>query len=69
MGSYTYGTKIGDYNDKVRLDIELQIKDIGVTKEEYEQLKISFALIEEIALKYRYIVDVESEEAEPEREQ
>ena len=51
MSKVTYTTKIGEYNSKVYVDIDLRI-DNGLSKDDYETLRTSMQLIEDIAWKY-----------------
>ena len=53
MASYRYSTKIGEYDDDVRVDIELTVKGVALDGDDYLKLNEAFDTIEAIALKYR----------------
>lgn len=61
MSKFTYETEIGSYGDPLRLSISFQVK-AGITKEEYEELKTAFGVVDAIALKYKEEFDKETKE-------
>ena len=51
MSKVTYQTKLGEYNAKVYVDIDVRVEN-GITKEDYEILRNALQTIEDIAFKY-----------------
>lgn len=61
MSKFEYSTKIGDYNEPVRLTISLELHS-PLDKEDYEELKNAIATIEKIVYEQRGLV---SDEVQP----
>lgn len=54
MSKVTYNSKIGEYSDKVFIDIDIRVA-AGLSKEDYETIRTSLEKIEDIVWKYKEI--------------
>lgn len=62
MSKVNYEVRIGEYNDRVYLSIDMRVA-AGLSKEDYETLRTSLQKIEDIAYHYKEIRGDETEEA------